>query len=88
MHFPTLRVCQAEDDKISARISLLENEGELLARRQILDLVEKCEKQGMGALLDKLCNAFQVVRVNSAKLWQMGTLDDDLIARIVLSSPP
>lgn len=59
MHFPTLRVCQAEDHRFLVRISPLENEAELLARRQTLDLVEKCETQGTGALLDKQCDAFK-----------------------------
>lgn len=59
MHFPTPRVCRAEDHMTLARISHLANEGGPLAKRQILGLVEKCETEGMGALLDKLRDAFQ-----------------------------
>lgn len=88
MHFPTPRVCQAEDHMISARISPPVNEGELLAKMQILGLVEKCEIQGMGAWLDRLCDAFRVVRINSAGRWQIRTLVDDRTACIALSNPP
>ena len=67
MQFPTPTVYQAEDHMILARISPPANEGGLLAKRQILGLVEMCEIRGMGALLDNLCDAFQVVRVNLAR---------------------
>jgi len=62
MRFPTPKGCQAEDDRILARISPLESEEELLAGKRTLDLVEKSGTQGMGALLDELCDAFQVVK--------------------------
>lgn len=65
MHFPTLGECQAEDGKILAQIFHLENEVELLARRQILGLVGWCETPGTVAFLDKLYDAFYIVDVNS-----------------------
>jgi hypothetical protein len=66
MHFPTLRAYQAEDGTIAARIFPLENEGEPLARKQTLDSIEKSETRGMEVLLHKLCDASQVVSMNSA----------------------